>query len=185
VSVIAWVLAAIALLVVMAVVVLCVARARRLDRLHVRIDAARTALVDALNRRAEVALRIDSGGEAYGVPGPELGAAAIAARAARWEDRERAENVLGHRLAEVDRSRLPAELAAELADAEQLVVVARRVHNDAVRDTLELRSRRLVRWFRLAGGAPAPQYFEIADPELLQPTHSAPEPEVGTDVRSA
>ena len=38
------------------------------------------------------------------------------------------------------------------------------VRNDAVRDTLGLRSRRLVRWLRLAGTAPMPTYFEIADP---------------------
>jgi hypothetical protein len=37
------------------------------------------------------------------------------------------------------------------------------VHNDAVRDTLALRSRRLVRWLHLAGTAPMPAYFEIAD----------------------
>ena len=37
------------------------------------------------------------------------------------------------------------------------------MHNDAVRDTLALRSRRLVRWLRLAGTAPLPAYFEIAD----------------------
>jgi len=43
-------------------------------------------------------------------------------------------------------------------------VLARRVHNDAVRDTLGLRSQRLVRWLRLAGTAPMPAYFEIADP---------------------
>ena len=58
---------------------------------------------------------------------------------------------------------------AELADAEQLRPVARRVHNDAVRDTLDLRSRRLVRWLRLAGTAPVPAYFEIADPQPWQP----------------
>jgi hypothetical protein len=51
----------------------------------------------------------------------------------------------------------------ELVDAEQLVILARRVHNDAVRDTLGLRSRRLVRWLHLAGTAPLPAYFEIAD----------------------
>ena len=53
----------------------------------------------------------------------------------------------------------------ELVDAEQLVILARRVHNDAVRDTRGLRSRRLVRWLHLAGTAPMPEYFEIADPE--------------------
>jgi hypothetical protein len=46
------------------------------------------------------------------------------------------------------------------------VVIARRVYNDAVRDTLALRSRRMVRWLRLAGTAAAPRYFEIAEPAL-------------------
>jgi hypothetical protein len=77
---------------------------------------------------------------------------------------EVAENTLTRRLAAVDRDALPSALAGELVDAEQLVVLARRVHNDAVRDTLDLRSRRLVRWLRLAGTAPPPTYFEIADP---------------------
>ena len=81
---------------------------------------------------------------------------------------------LTRRLAGVDRGLLPAGLAAELADAEQSVLIARRVHNDAVRDTLDLRSRRLVRWLRLAGTAPVPTYFEIADPQPWQPPAPAP-----------
>ena len=81
---------------------------------------------------------------------------------ARWR------STLTRRLAGVDRGALPAGLAAELADVEQSVLIARRVHNDAVRDTLDLRSRRLVRWLRLAGTAPAPAYFEIADPQPWQ-----------------
>jgi hypothetical protein len=87
---------------------------------------------------------------------------------------EVAENTLTRRLAGVERGRLPAGLAAELADAEQSVLIARRVHNDAVRDTLDLRSRRLVRWLRLAGTAPEPVYFEIADPPSWQPAGPAP-----------
>ena len=62
------------------------------------------------------------------------------------------------------RTALPAEIATELADAEHRLVLARRVHNDAVRDTLALRRRRSVRWLRLAGTAPLPSYFEIAEP---------------------
>jgi hypothetical protein len=150
-------------LVVATVTAQCVARARRLDRLHVRTDAARAALEAALDRRAEVALRVAA------APGPRpppgLRAAALAAAAAAVADRETAENALGRRLAELDRTVLDPVLHAELADAEQLVILARRVHNDAVRDTLGLRSRRLVRWLRLAGTAPVPAYFEIADPD--------------------
>jgi hypothetical protein len=44
------------------------------------------------------------------------------------------------------------------------VMIARRVYNDAVRDTLALRSHRMVRWLRLAGTAALPRYFEIAEP---------------------
>jgi hypothetical protein len=79
-------------------------------------------------------------------------------------DPEAAANALGRALARLDRATLPADVRAALTDAEQLLVLARRVHNDAVRDTLGLRSRRLVRWLRLAGTAPMPAYFEIADP---------------------
>jgi len=68
---------------------------------------------------------------------------------------------------------LSAGPAAELTDAEQLVILARRVHNDAVRDTLGLRSRRLVRWLHLAGTAPVPEYFEIADPDVGRSTPAA------------
>jgi len=72
---------------------------------------------------------------------------------------------------------LPAQLRAELPEAEQLLVVARRVHNDAVRDTLGLRSLRLVRWLRLAGSAPLPEFFEIDD-SLVAPDAAAG----GTDM---
>lgn len=43
------------------------------------------------------------------------------------------------------------------------MLIARRFHNDAVRDTLALRVRRPVRWLRLGGTAPMPTYFEIID----------------------
>ncbi len=54
-------------------------------------------------------------------------------------------------------------MVAELADAEARVLIARRFHNDAVRDTLALRTRRPVRWLHLGGTAPLPTYFEIAE----------------------
>jgi len=140
-------------------------RLQRLDRLHRRTDAARCGLEAALRRRADAALAV-----AGALPGPDgaaLSAAVAATRVAdrpglAGSDREGAENDLGRALAGVDRSRLPAPLRAELGEAEQLLVLARSVHNDAVRDTLVLRSRRLVRWLHLAGTAPLPSYFEIA-----------------------
>jgi 8-oxo-dGTP pyrophosphatase MutT (NUDIX family) len=136
----------------------CLVRANRLDRLHVRTDAARAALVASLERRAVVsrALAVDRADQ----PLRDVSAAAERAPA---RDREARENDLSQRLAALDRSGLSIELATELDDAEQRVMLARRVYNDAVRDTLVLRSRQLVRWFRLAGTASAPAYFEIVD----------------------
>jgi hypothetical protein len=172
----AWTLVAVVLVVLAVVTVLCVLRARRLDRLHRRTDAARAALADALERRSAVAMRAADvlGGEGLAV----RTAAFDALRACRvglrvagavLEPCEGAENTLTRRLRAVDPATLPAGLAGELLDAEQLVALARRVHNDAVRDTLDLRSRRLVRGLRLAGTAPVPTYFEIADPAPRPP----------------
>jgi hypothetical protein len=138
-------------------------RVRRLGRLHVRMDAARAGLLAALDQRVAAALAAAPPGS----PGAALRAAAhgAAAAGAGWPDREAAENRLGRALAAVDRTGFADPVAAELVDAELLLALARRVHNDAVRDTLGLRSRRLVRWLHLAGGAPLPRYFEIADPD--------------------
>ena len=182
----AWVVLVVALLLVAAVTVLCVARARRLDRLHRRTDAARAGLADALDRRSTAAVAVADA--LTGAAATELRTAAhgsldacrtgLRRAGVGLDPCEVAENTLTRRLAGVDRTPLPAALAAELADAEQSVLIARRVHNDAVRDTLDLRSRRLVRWLRLAGTAPAPAYFEIADPPPWQPP--APQAPAGT-----
>ncbi|MDN5748362.1 MAG: NUDIX hydrolase [Pseudonocardia sp.] len=141
-----------------AVGTLVVGRVRRLHRLHIRTDAARSGLESALARRAAVGARLRK-------ETVRAAAAAALATAGLSAEREVRENTLGRLLAGLDRSALDNRLHAELVDAEQLVVLGRRVHNDAVRDTLDLRSRRLVRLLRLHGTAPLPTYFEIADPE--------------------
>ena len=63
----------------------------------------------------------------------------------------------------VDPAAVPAALMTELGEAESRVLLARRFHNDAVRDTLALRDQRAVRWLRLGGHAARPTYFEIAE----------------------
>ena len=137
--------------------------ANRLDRLHVRYDLSWQALDGALARRAVVsrAVAIDAYGGAS--EGRRLAALADAAEGAPRPARENAENELSAALAVVDPASLPAGLIAELADAEARVVLARRFHNDAVRDTLALAERRLVRLFRLGGTAALPTYFEIVE----------------------
>ena len=136
--------------------------ANRLDRLHVRYDLSWQALDGVLARRAVVAraVAVDAFGSAQG---KRLAALADAAERAPRQAREAAENELSAALAMVDPGSLPSALVAELADAEARVLLARRFHNDAVRDTLGLRERPLVRLLRLGGRAPLPTYFEIAE----------------------
>jgi 8-oxo-dGTP pyrophosphatase MutT (NUDIX family) len=135
--------------------------ANRLDRLHVRSDLSWQALDAALARRAVVVRSI-----AASVPsgdGRRLAALADRAERADRDHREVAENALSSTLATIEADRLRPQLVAELADAEARVMIARRFHNDAVRDTLSLRTRRPVRWLHLGGTAPLPTFFEIAE----------------------
>ncbi|STZ73739.1 NUDIX hydrolase [Mycolicibacterium fortuitum] len=137
--------------------------ANRLDRLHVRYDLSWQALDGALARRAVVARAVAV--DAYpGVPeGKRLAKLADAAERAPRPAREAAENELSAALSAVDPAELPVALVAELADAEARVLLARRFHNDAVRDTLALRERPMVRALRLGGTAALPTYFEIVE----------------------
>lgn len=137
--------------------------ANRLDRLHVRYDLSWQALDGAPARRAVVAraVAIDAYGGAS--EGRRLAALADAAEGAPRPARETCENELSAALAAVNPASLPAGLIAELADAEARVLLARRFHNDAVRDTLALAERPLVRLFHLGGTAGLPSYFEIVE----------------------
>jgi ADP-ribose pyrophosphatase YjhB (NUDIX family) len=153
-----------------------VGTANRLDRLHVRTDAAWAALDAALARRAVVARAVTGARLLDQREADALRAVAERAEQAPRVEREAAENDLTLQLAGVDRAHLPLALSTELVDAEQRVVIARRVHNDAVRDTLAQRRRRAARWFKLAGNAPRPEYFEIVEPALAGEPDSAPLP---------
>lgn len=142
--------------------------AHRLDRLHVRYDLSWQALDGILARRAVVARAVAT--DAYGgsVAGRELAALADAAERAPRNAREAAENELSAALALVDPASIPVALVAEMADAEARVLLGRRFHNDAVRDTLALRERGLVRVLHLSGTASMPSYFEIAERAAAQ-----------------
>jgi len=167
--------------------------AHRLDRLHIRTDLARLSLVGALGRRHAVAGAVQraletrdpgtaaalgralAGVRAYPPqdvvgqdpqPGPEPGRPAELLEPGNDPDAEHAENALGLALAGVERALLPADLAAELDDVSDRVEMARRFHNDAVRDTRALRERAPVRLLRLAGRAPMPDYVELVDGRL-------------------
>ncbi len=143
--------------------------ANRLDRLHVRYDLSWQALDGLLARRAVVARAVAVDAYGGGPDGKRLAALADAAERAPRTAREAAENELSAVLALVDPASLPVALVAELADAEARVLLARRFHNDAVRDTLALRERPSVRILRLGGTAALPTYFEIAERAEVPP----------------
>lgn len=160
-----WSLTALLVAVLVAIAVWAVQTANRLDRLHIRCDLSWQALDAALARRAVVARAVAA--DAYGErpEGRRLVALADAAEHAPRSTREASENELSTALQLVDSARVPLGLVDELADAEARVLLARRFHNDAVRDTLALREQRPVRWLKLGGRAALPSYFEIAEPE--------------------
>lgn len=171
------------LLLIGTVVVYLSATAGRLDRVHQRIETAAAALDAQLLRRAALATDLADSGLLDPATSLVLGDAARraamvdpaqdAARSAAesgltrvlggvFATDEDAGEVLGEREGEPPD---PAanELVAELAAACRRVELARRFHNDAVASARELRRRRLVRWFRLAGRTPWPQTVELAD----------------------
>jgi hypothetical protein len=164
--------------------------ASRLDRLHPRVEGARSALDAQLVRRAEAAVELATSGALDPASGLLVAGAAaealaageaesadddapphLAVRAAR-DGREQAESDLSRALqAALDEDEVHTLVAHEvgrrqldrLAAACHRVQLARRFHNDAVTAAVRVRGKRVVRWARLAGRAPLPQTFEMDD----------------------
>jgi hypothetical protein len=167
---------ALAVLVLVVFVVLLYLRslAGRLDRLHVRLEAAGATLDAQLVRRSAAAAELAYAGLLDPASSLLLADAAREAQIASREDparRELVESALSSALrAALDDSDV-AELSLtpqralldELRSAGQRVLLARRFHNDASRATLRLRRRQLVRRLGLAGHAPWPRAFEMDD----------------------
>jgi hypothetical protein len=147
--------------------------AGRLDRLHARVEAARSALDAQLVRRSSVAMELATSGLLDPATALLVAGAAHEAREVGPEEQELAESDLSHALrAVLDQPGQPEVLQAtqegrmllhELDAASRRVVMARRFHNDAVRATRAVRRKRVVRYLRLAGHAPMPPTFESDD----------------------
>jgi hypothetical protein len=147
--------------------------ARRLDRLHGRVDAAAAALDAQLARRGTHVIEFC---DAMTLPADTEAALRAAVDAAGTvaglgHDREVVENAVTRELAAAvvtARRRFadPSPAASGLHDEALRASFARGFYNDTVRDALVIRDRRVVRWLRLAGRAPHPAYFEMDDEEL-------------------
>ena len=149
-------------------------RASRLDRLHNRVESARTALDLALVRRSSAAADLASSGMID--PATSL----LLADAVRRARQAGGPSELG--LAESDLTRAlratlgdpdfrkelaadegAAELIAEVEAAAQQVFIARKFYNDLAGRTVYARRRPLARVLRLAGSAPLPGFFDMDD----------------------
>jgi hypothetical protein len=177
-----WVWVLVAVLVLAALGLWLTWTANRLDRMHHRIDVARGSLDTHLLRRSGAAVELATAGTFDPARSLVLVDAAHHARAATPEDSESAESDLSAALRVVladagEVRALRADPAAgalldELAASCRKVELARRFHNDVVVAARELRSRRRVRWLRLAGRAAELQSVDLDDvppPALVQP----------------
>ncbi len=141
--------------------------ARRLDRLHVRVDAAWAALDAQLVRRAAAA-RAAAGRLPPGPVADALDAAARRALGADTAAREARENELSGALRSALPLLPPGDALDELSAAVTRVGLARSFHASAVREARAVRLRRLPRALHLAGHRALPEYFEIDDTTVPQ-----------------
>lgn len=124
--------------------------AQRLNRLHIRTDAARSALNAALDRRAAVV--------ATAFPelsGPARAAEAVVLDHGAFDRRASVERALDEYLDSV------GDFPPQLVDAHVRIELAQRFYNEAVSDTRALRLRPAVRALRLGGTAPLPEFFDF------------------------
>lgn len=147
--------------------------AHRLDRMHGRLDVARESLRTQLLHRSGTALELATSGALDPARSLLLVDVAHEARAAGPEDLEGAESDLSQTLRAVfaDSDEIAhlrsapdtGPLLDELAGDCRKVELARRFHNDLVTSSRMLRSRRRVRWLRLAGRAEEPSTVDLDD----------------------
>jgi len=129
--------------------------AARLDRLHARVEGALSALDAQLVRRAEATVELANSGALDP-------ASALILAAAASESLEAHNGRVGDDLLEGQRVAAGAALVRVEA-AGLRVQLARRFHNDAVKDVQRVRRKAVVRWFRLAGHAELPATIEFDD----------------------
>jgi hypothetical protein len=133
--------------------------ASRVDRLHARATAARSELVAQGRQRALAAAAL---ADRRGLVGVGAAAGAIIGAA---EPNEADENDLTRRLRADTAGLEPVEIK-EVAEASDLLALARQVDTDLVRDARAVRRHFAVRVLGFARKHPEPAFFDIDDPTL-------------------
>jgi hypothetical protein len=141
--------------------------ATRLDRLHHRVETSWANLDVLLQKRAAVALEIAHSDIADPASSVLLTSAAYQARDADIQNRSQAESGLSGALgllleySEHLATAADSALLTELSGLTDKIRVAIAIHTDAVNRTQMVRSKFIVRLFRLAGTAPLPITYEF------------------------
>ncbi|MCT1618551.1 MULTISPECIES: hypothetical protein [Janibacter] len=182
---VSWIVVAICLVLVLAWYLSY--SAARLDRLHAKVEGALSALDAHVVRRAEASLELVNSGAIDPASGFLIAAAASQSlervnehtfesdllEGQHFAGRESVESELTEALL----AALPPEVVLEVTsaggpgaaaldrvrEAGLRVQLARRFHNDAVKEVQRVRAKRVVRVFRLAGHADLPQTVEFDD----------------------
>jgi hypothetical protein len=141
--------------------------ATRLDRLHHRVETSWANLDVLLQKRAAVALEIAHSDIADPASSLLLTGAAYQARDADIQNRSAAESglsgALGLLLEDSQHLATAADnaLLTELSELTDKIRVAIAIHTDAVTRTQMVRSKFVVKIFRLSGTAPLPVTYEF------------------------
>lgn len=141
--------------------------ATRLDRLHHRVETSWANLDSLLQRRAAIAIEIARSEIADPASSLLLTFAAHQAREASVKDRSQAETGLSGALGILLETSLTTggdiekELMRELTELNEKIKVAIALHVESVNRTQLIRSRWIIRTFRLAGRAPLPVTYEF------------------------
>jgi hypothetical protein len=141
--------------------------ATRLDRLHHRVETSWANLDSLLQRRAAIAIEIARSEISDPASSLLLTFAAHQAREASVKDRSQAETGLSGALgilletSTAVQSLAEQDLLRELTELNDKIKVAMALHVESVNRTQLIRSKWIIRTFRLAGRAPLPVTYEF------------------------
>ena len=141
--------------------------ATRLDRLHHRVETSWANLDGLLQRRAAIAIEIARSEISDPASSLLLTFAAHQAREASVKDRSQAEVGLSGALGILletstgVQGKVEEDLLRELAELNEKIKVATSLHVESVNRTRLIRSKPIIRLFRLAGRAPLPVTYEF------------------------
>jgi hypothetical protein len=141
--------------------------ATRLDRLHHRVETSWANLDSLLQRRAAIAIEIARSEISDPASSLLLTFAAHQAREASVKDRSQAEVGLAGALGILvesstgTHSAVEKDLLRELSELNEKIKVAVALHVESVNRTQLIRSKWIIRTFRLAGSAPLPVTYEF------------------------